>query len=56
MKTMPLPEIITSLVRINGCNESLASAFLNEFATLIAEGLADSGNVTIKRDRDFQAH
>ena len=48
MKTMPLPEIITSLVRINGCNESLASAFLNEFATLIAEGLADSGNVTIK--------
>ena len=47
MKTMPLPEIITSLVRINGCNESLASAFLNEFATLIAEGLADSGNVTI---------
>lgn len=48
MRTMPLPEIIASLVKINGCSEQIASSFLNEFAALIVEGLADGGSVTIK--------
>ena len=48
MKTMPLPEIVTTLVKINGCSENLATAFLNEFAQLIADGLIADGNVTVK--------
>jgi nucleoid DNA-binding protein len=54
MKTMPLPEIITTLVKINGCSETLASAFLNEFTQLVAEGLANDGSVTVKGIGTFQ--
>ena len=48
MKTMPLPEIVATLIKVNGCSEAMASAFLNEFAQIIAEGLTEDGNVTVK--------
>lgn len=47
MKTMPLPEIIESLIGINKCSDAMAAAFLNEFANLVAESLSTDRSLTI---------
>lgn len=48
MKTLPLPEIIAQIVKINGCEEKVAHDFLTEFAAVIEQALTDEGSVTIK--------
>lgn len=46
-RTMPLPVIVDYLVRITGCSDELAKAFIVEFSEIISNALDDNGQIEI---------
>ncbi len=47
MSTMPLPVIVDHLVRITGCQDELAKAFIVELSEIISNALVDNGQIEV---------
>ena len=47
MSTMPLPVIVDHLVRITGCSDELAKAFIVEFSEIISAALVGNGQIEV---------